>query len=189
MCSNIHNYNIKYWYYAQGYARLRQLWISLNTCKNATQRTPWGQKDFILRRVRIRNVPLKHARNLIDRPNYGQSHINHMSSTSTPIINIKCKHFLLIEYTFTGTEKEVLQKQLYCTLQPTVPLLNEFGVDHQLKVIHSNPVRRTGEEDFDGSLKIESYCSEETLPVQSVKKSIQLKISSCCTYHNQVIIN
>jgi len=42
-------------------------------------------RNFLHMGVGIRNVPLKHARNLIDKLNYAQSHINHMSSTSTPV--------------------------------------------------------------------------------------------------------
>lgn len=41
-------------------------------------------------KVRNRSVPLRHVRNLIDKLNYGQSHINHMSSTSTPVCKELC---------------------------------------------------------------------------------------------------
>lgn len=78
--------------------------------------------------------------------------LDNVSSSSVPVKN-----------------KEHSLKQLYCTLQPGLLLLSEFARDHPLKEKHSGPSRRTWEKDSDGSPKIKSCYSEETLPIQSDK--------------------
>ena len=81
------------------------------------------------------NLPLKHARNLIGRPSFGQSHIDHMSSTSTPVKKA-CDNVFDLTNLSIQVRKDSLQKQLCYILPPRALLLNGFGADHRLKGKH-----------------------------------------------------
>ena len=67
-----------------------------------------------------------------------------------------------------ASNKPVLQ---HCTLPQEVPLSNEFAKDHQMKVKHLAHAERMQEMGCDDSPGKGNYCSEETWPIQSDKRT------------------